>query len=153
MGVIKPSLTLTANASTASTQAGPLSIALSLSANDVLTVDRAISEIKAIGDSVSKVLDGSELLGIDSDAGTAGTHGGFVYLKNITATDLDIYIGFNVAEGTTAALDDADAAARAFTLKQNEFGWVPWDCTGDITARGEEGGSGIKLEYWYFNRG
>lgn len=153
MGVIKPSLTLTANASTASTQAGPLSIALSLSANDVLTVDRAISEIKAIGDSVSKVLDGSELLGIDSDAGTAGTHGGFVYLKNITATDLDIYIGFNVADGTTAALDDADAAARAFTLKQNEFAWVPWDCTGDITARGEEGGSGIKLEYWYFNRG
>ena len=151
MATIKPTLSLTANASPASTP-GPLSIALNLSATDSLTVDRAVSEIKTVGDNVAKVLDGSELLGIDSDAGTAGTHGGFVYLKNVTATDLDIYIGFNVADGTTAALDDADAAARTFTLKQDEFAWVPWDCTGDITARGEEGGSGIKLEYWFFNR-
>ena len=153
MGIIKPTLTLTANASTATTDAGPLSIALSLSATDSLTVDRAVSEIKALGDNVSKILDGSDLLGIDSDAGTAGTHGGFVYMKNITATDLDIYIGFNVADGTTAAIDDPDDADRGFTLKQDEFCWVPWDCTGDITARGEEGGSGIKLEYWFFNRG
>ena len=139
MGKIKPTLTLTANASTATTDAGPLSIALSLSATDTLDVDRVNSQIKTVGDSVTAILDGSAEQAIDSDAGTAGTHGGFVYMKNVTGSDLDIYIGFNVADGTTAATDDADAAARAFTLKQDEFCWVPWDCTGDITARGKNG--------------
>ena len=61
MATIKPTLSLTANASTASTP-GPLSIALNLSATDSLTVDRAVSEIKTVCDNVAKVLDGSELL-------------------------------------------------------------------------------------------
>ena len=39
MAVIKPTLSLTANSSAASTDPGPLSIALSLSATDSLTVD------------------------------------------------------------------------------------------------------------------
>ena len=149
MATIKPSFTLTANASKAASNPGPLSIALNLSVTDSLTVDRAQSEIKDVGDSVLTILDGSALLAIDSDNGTAGLHGGFVYMKNVTGSDLDIYIGFNVADGTTAATDDLDAAARGFTLKQDEFAWVPWDCTGDITARGE---GSCKLEYWFFNR-
>ena len=149
MGVIKPSFTLTANSSKAATDSGPLSIALSLSETDSLTVDRAQSEIKEVGDSVDMILDGSALLAIDSDNGTAGLHGGFVFMKNVTASDLDIYIVFNVADGTTAATDDVDAAARGFTLKQNEWAWMPWDCTGDITARGE---GTCKIEYWFFNR-
>tara|TARA_Y100001963_G_C6541040_1_gene335524 strand:- start:64 stop:522 length:459 start_codon:yes stop_codon:yes gene_type:complete len=149
MGKIKPTFTLTANSSSASNDPGPLSVALSLSATDTLDVDRAQSEIKEVGDSVLTILDGSALLAIDSDNGTAGLHGGFVYMKNVTASDLDVYIGFNVADGTTAATDDLDAAARGFTLKQDEFAWVPWDCTGDITARGE---GACKIEYWFFNR-
>mgnify|MGYP003119785180 CR=1 FL=1 len=148
MATITPTFTLKANASSATTP-GPMSIALSLSATDSLTVDRVNSEIKTVGDSVVAILDGSALLAVDSDNGTAGLHGGFVYMKNVTDSDLDVYIGFNVADGTTAATDDVDAAARGFTLKQDEFAWVPWDCTGDITARGE---GTCKIEYWFFNR-
>lgn len=148
MATITPTFTLKANASSATTP-GPMSIALSLSATDSLTVDRVNSEIKDVGDSVVAILDGSALLDLDSDNGTAGTHGGFVYMKNVTGSDLDIYIGFNVAHGTTAATDDLNAPARGFTLKQDEFAWVPWDCTGDITARGE---GACKLEFWFFNR-
>ena len=39
MGVIKPTFTLTSNSSKAATDAGPLSMALSLSATDSLSVD------------------------------------------------------------------------------------------------------------------
>jgi len=152
MAVITTTLGITSKAAGTSPASaeGPLSFALSLSATDTLTVDRAVSEIKAVGDNVTKILDGSALLGIDTDAGTPGTHGGFVYMKNITASDLDIYIGFNVAHDTTAATDDPNDADRAFTLKQGEFAFVPWDCTGDITARGE---GACEIEYWFFNRG
>ena len=45
MGKITPKLTLTSNASTASTDAGPLSIALSLSASDSLDVTKVESKI------------------------------------------------------------------------------------------------------------
>ena len=45
MGVIKPTITLTANASSATTDAGPLSIALSLSATDSLTVTKVETKI------------------------------------------------------------------------------------------------------------
>mgnify|MGYP003141978982 CR=1 FL=1 len=40
MGVIKPTLTLTANTRSATTDAGPLSVALSLSATDSLTITK-----------------------------------------------------------------------------------------------------------------
>ena len=66
MATIKPSFTLTANSSKATSNPGPLSIALSLSVTDSLTVDRAQSEIKTVGDSVVAILDGSALLAIDS---------------------------------------------------------------------------------------
>ena len=88
MGVIKPTLTLTSNASTATTDAGRLSIALSLSATDSLTVDTVESKTLVFtGAGDHQVLfDGSA----KDDGGTAGTHGGFVYCKNATASDLDI---------------------------------------------------------------
>ena len=47
MGVIKPTLTVTANSSTASTDAGPLSMALSLSATDSLSVTAVTSKLVA----------------------------------------------------------------------------------------------------------
>ena len=149
MATIKPTITLTANASTAGTSPGPLSMALSLSATDNLTVDRVHSETKVLGTAVVKILDGSDLLATDSDNGTPGTHGGFLYLKNISATDLDVYCAF-AADGDTSELASNDDADRHFSLKQNEFAWVPWDYTGDFIARGEAADS--KLEYWLFNR-
>ena len=149
MATIKQTLTLTANASKATKDAGPLSVALSLSVTDSLTVDRVHSETKSLGTAVVAVLDGSALLATDSDAGTPGTHGGFLYLKNVSATDLDIYGAF-AADGDTSELASNDDADRHFTLKQNEFAWIPWDCTGDFIARGEA--ADCLLEYWFFNR-
>ena len=149
MATIKPTFSLTSNASTASSAAGPLSIALSLSATDTLTVDRVHSETKVIGTGSTLILDGSTLLATDSDSGAPGTHGGFLYLKNVSATDLDIYGAF-AADGDTSELASNDDADRHFTLKQNEFAWIPWDCTGDFIARGED--ANCLLEYWFFNR-
>jgi len=149
MATITPTLTLTSNASSASSLPGPLSVALSLSASANLTVDRVVSEIKVLGTGTVLVLDGSELLAIDSDGGAPGSHGGFLYLKNATASDLDIYVAF-AADGTTEVLGSNDDPHRSFTLKQNEFAFVPWDCTGDVVASGE---GACSLEYFFFNRG
>ena len=148
MGVIKPTLTLTSTASTASTDAGPLSIALSLSATDTLTVDRVHSETKVIGTGSTLILDGSTLLATDSDSGAPGTHGGFLYMKNATASDLDIYVAL-APDGTTPVMGSNDDADRSFTLKQDEFCFLPWDYTGDVIASGE---GTCTLEYWLFNR-
>tara|TARA_R100000005_G_C4983819_1_gene192725 strand:- start:1256 stop:1705 length:450 start_codon:yes stop_codon:yes gene_type:complete len=147
MAVIKPTLNLTANSSSATTDAGPLSIALSLSATDTLTVDTVESQTLVFtGAGDHQVLfDGSA----KDDGGTAGTHGSFVYMKNATASDLDIYIGA-VADGVSASdLAAADDAVRLFTLKQGEFAWMPYDYTMDIVCDAE---GAATLEYWMFNR-
>jgi|TARA_R100000482_G_C5079685_1_gene125422 hypothetical protein len=148
MATISPTLSITANASSASTP-GPLSFALSLSATKALTVDRVVSETKVIGTGTVLILDGSTLLDVDSDSGQPGEHGGFLYLRNITSSDLDIYVAL-APDGTTPVLGSNDDADRSFTLKQNEFAFLPWDCTGDLIASGE---GTCTLEYFFFNRG
>ena len=148
MATISPTLSITANASSASTP-GPLSFALSLSATKALTVDRVVSETKVIGTSTVLILDGSALLDVESDSGAPGSHGGFLYLRNITSSDLDIYVAL-APDGTTPVLGSNDDADRSFTLKQNEFAFLPWDCTGDLIASGE---GTCTLEYFFFNRG
>jgi hypothetical protein len=148
MATISPTLSITANASSASSP-GPLSFALSLSATKALTVDRVVSETKVIGTSTVLILDGSALLDVDSDSGAPGSHGGFLYLRNITSSDLDIYVAL-APDGTTPVLGSNDDADRSFTLKQNEFAFLPWDCTGDLIASGE---GTCTLEYFFFNRG
>jgi hypothetical protein len=148
MATISPTLSITANASSASTP-GPLSFALSLSATQALTVDRVVSETKVINTSTVLILDGSALLDVDSDSGAPGSHGGFLYLRNITSSDLDIYVAL-APDGTTPVLGSNDDADRSFTLKQNEFAFLPWDCTGDLIASGE---GACTLEYFFFNRG
>jgi len=148
MATISPTLSITANASSA-TNPGPLSFALSLSATDSLTVDRVVSETKVINTSTVLILDGSALLAVDSDSGAPGEHGGFLFLRNITSSDLDIYVAL-APDGTTPVLGSNDDADRTFTLKQNEFAFLPWDCTGDLIASGE---GACTLEYFFFNRG
>ena len=59
MAVIKPTLTLTSNSSSATTDAGPLSVALSLSATDSLTVDTVKSSIITPSTTHSILFDGS----------------------------------------------------------------------------------------------
>tara|TARA_R110002012_G_scaffold69130_1_gene179073 strand:+ start:151 stop:594 length:444 start_codon:yes stop_codon:yes gene_type:complete len=146
MAVIKPTLSLTANSSAASTDPGPLSIALSLSATDSLTVDTVESKIYKPTLTPSVLFDGSA----KDDGGTAGLHGGFIYLKNASTADYDIYVGA-VADGTSAStLDDADDAVRLFTLKQGEFAFLPYDYTMDLVVDAEN--ADATLEYWLFNR-
>ena len=148
MATISPTLSITANASSATTP-GPLSFALSLSATDSLTVDRVVSETKVINTSTVLILSGSSLLAVDSDSGAPGSHGGFLYLRNVTSSDLDIYVAL-APDGTTPVLGSNDDADRSFTLKQDEFAFLPWDCTGDLIASGE---GACTLEYFFFNRG
>ena len=148
MATISPTLSITANASSATTP-GPLSFALSLSATKALTVDRVVSETKVINTSTVLILSGSSLLAVDSDSGAPGSHGGFLYLRNVTSSDLDIYVAL-APDGTTPVLGSNDDADRSFTLKQDEFAFLPWDCTGDLIASGE---GACTLEYFFFNRG
>jgi len=148
MATITPTLTLTSNSSSATTLPGPLSVALSLSATDALTVDTVEAATLIVTTTPSTLFDGSA----KDDGGTAGTHGGFVYLRNASAGDHDVYIGA-VADGTSAStLDDANDAVRLFTLKQGEFAFFPYDYTMDLVVDSEHNTLAI-LEYFLFNRG
>jgi hypothetical protein len=161
MAVITPTLSLVANASTATTSAGPLSIALSLSATDILTVDTVQSAIVTPPNSGAPTL----LLAGDSYGGesgdTPGTHGGFLYIKNATASGANlIYIGTtlqgatapaNMGAGTTALDNADDASLRLMTLKAGEFAWIPWDYMQDIYVGASAAAQ--SLEYFLFDRG
>tara|TARA_R100001230_G_C5487974_1_gene36617 strand:- start:36 stop:482 length:447 start_codon:yes stop_codon:yes gene_type:complete len=148
MATITPTLTITANASSAASSAGPISTALSISATTALTVDAVEAKtlvFTGAGDE-QKLIDGSA-----QDASqVAGTNGGFIYFKNATASDLDIYIGIVADDGSATDLAASGDAARVFTLKQNEFAFVPFDYTMDIIADAE---GAATLEYFLFNRG
>ena len=147
MGVIKPTLTLTSNSSAAATDAGPLSIALSLSATDSLTVDTVKSQIITPSTTHSILFDGSA----QDDGGTAGTHGSFIYMKNTSTADYDVYIGVGADGFSATDMAGADDADRFMTLKQGEFAFFPWDYTMDISVDAEN--AAATLEYWLFNRG
>tara|TARA_B100001250_G_scaffold355578_1_gene330166 strand:- start:3336 stop:3776 length:441 start_codon:yes stop_codon:yes gene_type:complete len=142
MGVIKPTFSLTSNASTATTDAGPLTMQLALSATDSLDVTKV----------ESKVVDVDGTHGVLFDASTyaaslaAGTDGGFVYVKNHDAAG-HIYIG----HGSSTALEGGTEATRLMTLLPGEFAWFPWDMTADIIedANGTYTGA---LEAWLFIR-
>ena len=146
MAVIKPTLTLTSTASSATTDPGPLSIALSLSATDSLTVDTVESKIVTPTTTDSLLFDGSA----KDDGGTAGTHGGFIYMKNTSTSDYDIYFGVIADGGSVTDMEAADDADRFMTLKQGEFCFLPYDYTMDITVDAEH--NDATLEYWLFNR-
>lgn len=148
MAVITPTITLTSNTSTASASPGPLSVALSLSATDVLTVDKVQAETLTVGTTVQILFDGSAQ---DAGSEVAGTNGGFLYLKNTSAADHDVYIGIEADNATATELQDNADAQRLFTLKQGEFAFFPYDYTMDITVDGENAAS--TLEYFLFNRG
>lgn len=154
MAVIKPTLSLTANASTATTDPGPLSIALALSVTDSLTVDIVESQIISIANDSShaRLFDGAALGG---DTETAGTVGAFLYFKNTGATG-DIYIGVQADDDTAADIglanqvDDFSATTRLFTLKPGEFAFMPYDYAMDITY---DASAAATLEVWRFDRG
>jgi|TARA_Y100000401_G_scaffold78063_1_gene63680 hypothetical protein len=148
MAVIKPTLSLTSNASTATTDAGPLSIALSLSATDTLTVDTVTAATVTPTTTHSILFDGSAQ---DAGSEVAGTNGAFIYMKNTSAADYDIYIGIEADGASATALEGNADAQRLFTLKQGEFAFFPYDYTMDISVDAEN--NDATLEYFMFNRG
>ena len=183
MATITPTLSLTANSITATTSAGPLSPSLALSIADSLSVD--LVEQKTIEPSttlnvntngVAGPLDGSVLAtasGADTDGNdnvTAGTVGGFMYLKNNSSTtNENIFIGIvsssvnsgdfqaptapaaGGSAGTTTCLDnDTHDTLRTMTLKPGEFAWFPWDYVGDLHWQAQTGTP--QLEMWRFDR-
>ena len=148
MGVIKPTLTLTANASSASTDAGPMSVALNLSATDSLTVDKVLTKILDVKGTHGDADDGGILFDASdyTASGTAGTDGGFVYIKNLHATG-HIYIG----HGSATAMEDGADTTRTMTLLSGEFAFFPWDMTQDIVFDAN-GDYTAALEAWLFVR-
>ena len=148
MAVIAPTLTLTSNASTASVDPGPLSVALSLSATDSLTVDTVESKVYSPTTTVATLFDGSAL---DAGSEVAGTNGGFIYVKNTSTSDYDVYLGIEADGASATELQGNADAQRLFTLKQGEFAFFPYDYTMDITVDAEH--NDATLEYWLFNRG
>ena len=171
MGVIKPTLTLTANSSSATSDAGPLSVALSLSASDSLTVDTVNSKIVTCSTSHALLYDGSTMGPTGAELATevarsssvAGT-GGFLYFSNISAASTSnfIYIGLGSDASVTATdiaagdqidvYSDTDDASiiRLMTLAPGEFAWMPFDYTYNIFV--DANAADQKLECWHFNR-
>ena len=144
MATITPTLTLTSNASSASSLPGPLSIALSLSATDALDVTKVESKIIDVDGTHGILLDASDYAATAS----AGTDGAFVYIKNITAAGSGRNIMIGVANENLSSDDEAD---RLFTLQPQEFAWFPWDCSQDI-YEDANGSSSSALEVWIFVR-
>lgn len=162
MPIITPTLTVRSNANSATTNAGPLSVALSLSGSDVLTVDNANSKIVTVGTTDVMLYDGSTMSGTETATeGFAGTHGGFLYFKNITATGTNlIYLGLGSDAAVTAidmAAEPGEAGAsgdsgiiRFMTLRVGEFAWVPFDYTYNWFVGADAAAQ--KLECWHFNK-
>ena len=150
MATITPKLTLTSNASGASTDPGPMSIALSLSATDALDVTKVQTKILDVKEDHTASTDGG-ILWDASDytaSGASGTDGAFVYIKNTSSTAThEIGIG----HGSAAHIMGAANTTRLMTLKGGEFAFFPWDCTADIVydANGDYTGA---LESWVFVR-
>ena len=151
MGVIKPTLTLTANSSAAATDAGPMSIALSLSATDSLDVKEVGSKLVDIGTTQVLIWDASDYFTTNANM---FIDGGFLYFKNnlvqnpSDATDVNHAINIG---NDASNLDGVDDVNRWFTLRPGEFCWMPWDLTNDIYADGQEANAAA-LECWLFIR-
>ena len=148
MGIIKPTLTLTANASSATTDAGPMSIALSLSATDSLDVTEVGSKIMDVSTTHALIWDASDY----TASAVYGEDGGFMYFKNLLSENSPADTAHDICIGTgNADLDGVGDANRFFTLQPGEFAWMPWDLTQDIYADGQETNASA-LECWLFLR-
>ena len=159
MAVIQPTLSITSNANSAATNAGPLSFSLALSATPIsgtLTVDTVEGEIFTIGTGVNTdIVDGSDV----SAAFVPGTNGCFLYMKNtMTSGTEKICIGIvkegetapTVDDGTTDLTRSNSASLRTFTLMPGEFAFFPYDYCGHIYAQATAAGQ--TLEFFRFDR-
>lgn len=175
MGIITPSLSIVSNADTATTKAGPQSMALSMSGLSFdLTCDKVHHTTYTVGTSSAKILDGSKLATAnllphdlsfgatgtdDTDEGEGGTYGSYLFFYNKSTVDSGttnvIYIGVDHDGGSGELqaddqVDDGSAATRLFTLKCGEFAFLPFDYTMDIFA--DANLADQKLETWHWRR-
>ena len=134
---IKPTLTITSNKYTATTNPGPMSSPLAISVTDLLDVTQVDSNIVTVSTTAKALFTVSDYT---ADT-TAGTDGGFVFLRNLTdnssfTTSSNIYIGHNPTGGVAIGLEDtADADEdRLMTLKPGEFAFFPWDMEGEMSV-------------------
>ena len=160
--VITPTLTLTSNANThtPTSAAGPLSVALSLTATDILNIAGHVeSKIHTFAGATSHVVlfDGAAST-YGNDTETAGTVGAYLYLRNIGTTG-DIYIGVGADDDVAKDIDgtndgasyddDTQNATRLFTLRPSEFAWMPYDYALKIFGDSSDVAT---LEYWLFDK-
>ena len=152
MGVIKPTLSLTANSSSASTDAGPMSIALSLSATDSLAITEVQSKILDMVSLTHQIVwDASDF----TSSGAAGIDGAVMYFKNLLADEASTPSLHGIMISTSNAdVDGGGEPTRLMTLRPGEFAWMPWDCTQDIYADPLDDGvtNTGALECWLFVR-
>ena len=160
MAVIKPTLSLTANSNTVTTDPGPMSFALALSVTDSITTDVVEQKLITVTTTRASILDGSVVGGATK---TPGTIGCYIYMKNTdTTTGNNIHVGIvspnhhsadpatPATDGATSSLDGTtQESLRTFTLLPGEFAFFPFDYTMDLTTDGE---SGAVIEYFVFNR-
>ena len=134
---ITPTLTITSNAYNATTNPGPMSSPLNISVTDLLDVTQVDAKIVTVATDAAPLFTVSDY----TSGTTAGTDGGFIYLRNLTddskyTTSSNIYIGHNPTSGTGSELEDSGAADedRLMTLKPGEFAFFPWDMEGEISV-------------------
>jgi len=149
MGILKPTLTLTANASTATTEPGPMSIALSLSATDSLDVTEVASKIIDLTTDVHQLVwDASEF----TASAAVGVDGAFLYFKNLLAENSPVDVAHDISIGMgNENILNAGNTNRLFTLQPGEFAWFPWDCSQDLYVDQAEVNTSA-LECWIFVR-
>lgn len=183
MATITPQFNLTSTAAT-----GPSSIALTLSNSNTYTCDNFLQGMHTCiesdaGQDPQKLFDGSYYAELWASAATngtgytAGTVGGYVYLKNTALTSATTeLIVVGIMPASTEADDNSitftrdivaphsseEAAenglglatgdsARTFTLKPQEWTWFPWDYNSDIYVESLNANSPV-LEWWLFDR-
>ena len=127
---ITPTLTITSNAYNATTNPGPTTSPLAISVTDILDVTQVESKIVDASTTNAVLFDASDYA-VDGD--TAGTDGGFVFVRNLTdglTTTANMYVGF----GASGELQDAGGseAIRLMTLLPGEFSFFSWDMENDL---------------------
>ena len=140
MAVIKPVLTITANAASATSEAGPASIALALSAkptsgtSTVTDVHTQVYTTTTAHVSVYTHTDDQKV---------------WVYMKNLettAGTSQDIYVGDANADMTAGAGEDN----RLLTISAGDFALFPMSGRKDLYVEGASAGD--KLEIWIFKK-
>ena len=163
---IKPTFSLTSNRNSVSNAAdkGPLSIGLSLTTTDKLSVDDVRSKLVTVGTNSFTLIDGSQFGNNTATEGAGGTYGCFLYMKNTSPATAGryIYIGIDHDGGDggvaldAGELQDDDQSETAFplrfgTLAPGEHWFITFDYTCDIIVDASHADQ--TLEYWVFDRG